>query len=655
MTGKSSPLNDEERGEMYTQYLKLIAAMRVAFGEKNKLLQELDRAPAARAATPQNARAYLVMNPTPLAPEELDEEAFARLVERAGPDFWRLRAVDPKFVASDTHPLVVGGSCAVETWAMGVLGWIDRIAPGRKAEYAERLLAMAPTVTHATGAMLTGQDFSVHYWEDRLWSQRLEAYGVPDALAKTTAAYERIQGAMERRARLINPRTTVAVVNFDELRLDEGPLQEWFEQIGVPFDPNFGIANVIYTYAGPRMLELTKRALAGRPEVAHLVNGQTHHVRLKQIDHNDWDATLAEFKPVILGAEPKGKIAELLDGSYPFRAGVAISRWVREANSNGLRSVASGFFDMPFGDHVMHMLPNVGGRYNGTIEALDELLASPVRLWHGNLPEHMAYLSTYLEEEVRGASEEMAGICHAIAECSKKVARLGDRVKKKRNRIPMLEVLCVLMGRFIEGTELNQQAGSPVPEALDELEARLGKMRTNFEGKQALSELDQADLAGAIDTLTVISSLRTGSRAQLSDSGRTLLTKLATEYRQEIVMLRDDQLPQNEAEHAAASAELERLRSMQRAKAAAEGTRGTVYPLKENMVVLHATQFLWDPDFRAFLLMVAEIDGRDMSKEDKIGAIKREIARILPKLEAYLKYIFLGGEYPLATRETRLY
>jgi len=123
----------------------------------------------------------------------------------------------------------------------------------------------------------------------------------------------------------------------------EGPLQRWFEEMGLDFDPNFGIAQVIYTYVGPQLLDLVKQALIDNHGISPADLSRFNlAARLKQIDHNDWDATMAQLKKAILTGEIDDSVKRLLE-KYPFRAGLQIAHWIRDTASANT-SAPSGFF-----------------------------------------------------------------------------------------------------------------------------------------------------------------------------------------------------------------------------------------------------------------------------------------------------------------------
>jgi len=110
--------------------------------------------------------------------------------------------------------------------------------------------------------------------------------------------------------------------------------------------------------------------------------------------------------------------------------------------------------------------------------------------------------------------------------------------------------------------------------------------------------------------------------------------------------------------------ELINLESQSRASLEKEKLLPAFYPPSENLIIAYATQFTFDPDFREFLRRVAEIergefilqdgllqnDERQRRLEDKKrkGQKIQELCQLIfPKLEAYLIYIFEGGDYPL--------
>ena len=110
-----------------------------------------------------------------------------------------------------------------------------------------KAILSAPTITHISGAMLGGYDYGVHYWETDMWRERVEReYGInhDEALTLVEEAYQRIHNAVQRRSRLINPRSVIINVNFDELDLNLA-IEQWLAQLGL--DPNdHRVLEVIY-------------------------------------------------------------------------------------------------------------------------------------------------------------------------------------------------------------------------------------------------------------------------------------------------------------------------------------------------------------------------------------------------------------------------
>jgi hypothetical protein len=297
-----------------------------------------------------------MLNPNSIAPEDLSEDDLRRLLKTLGPDGFRIRSINPRLLEDGASPLPLGGSCAIETWGMKLLDPFKK-QPENLRRLAEALLSLAPTISHITGAILPAGEMGVHFIEDGLWGQRIEdEYKVEDGRTKTTEAYQRIHAAVERRAKLAtgNPEYRLYPVRFEELHLLEGPLQRWFEEMGLDFDPNFGIAQVIYTYVGPELLDLVKQALINNHGISPADLSRFNlAARLKQIDHNDWDATMSQLKKAILTGEIDDSVKGLLE-KYPFRAGLQIAHWIRDTASANT-SAPSGFFDLFLGGKIYHM------------------------------------------------------------------------------------------------------------------------------------------------------------------------------------------------------------------------------------------------------------------------------------------------------------
>lgn len=635
----------------------------------------------------QNPNHYLIMNPSPFAPEELSREQIFCLYKLLGPDFFRLRAISPRLVEEGVFPLPIGGSCAIETFVVNKINATKD--PELRREIAKTALSLAPTFTHVSGGVLApGGEITigVHLIEDGLWGQRIEEeYGVPNGRQLTKEAYGRIHDALERRAKLVNPQSRLIPVNFDELNLIKEPLPRWFDEIGIHFERNFGIAQVIYTYMGPELLELVKNALVvnhGLPE--ELIAKYNLAARLKQIDHNDWDATINQLKSVILGAEPDEKQRELLT-RYPHLAGVKISQWIKE-NWQRIPSAASGFFDTPFNGGIMHM----HGPFLGTPlgEQFVELLTSPLWLNHTNVGPHLEVLRrSYLEE--RSSSSHTPD---SVGESKEKLKELMSQRQRLDTKIPSLEREITIREQTKSLIELLFTKGSNLEELTQKLQSITGEpsgIANKFESiLKGLSHKNQcSDMQEFISLLTEVVSSEEFQKGQASarlssddvwDSIIAIETlrkmvaifNINLDDREIAVVLQNQDLKFNQdlIDHAKdfymkkeeeslgrmrddlEKKKIERKKVEEELSSQTSGAKKSkdllpIFPLSSNLVICYATQFIFDQDFREFLRRAAEIN-QIPDKERRKNEIRALIAIIFPKLEAYIRYIFEGGDYP---------
>ncbi len=620
----------------HERFTGVTGAIRTVFRQSPKLLGEFDRARAAREATEEDAASYLVMNPHPWAPEERDPGEFNHLTEHLGRDSWRMRAGDDLLYGNSVKVLPVGGSCAIETWGMRTIERVRHHEADRLAQIADQLLAMAPTFSHATGALLTGGAHGVHFIEDRLWSDRLTQWGVGDAVHKVRAAYDRIHAAVERRACLINQDAQIVSINFDELALREGPIRRWFAEMGLEDDENFGVAEVLYTYCGPEMRDIVTGLL--RSAGHGWSDRVTHVVRAKQIDHNDWDSTMDRAaKSLVLNG---GKLPE--DATYAVRAGIAVARWVRRHRRENPSRV-SGFFDMPYGWGPIHMVPKLPA----TSDTTDALIASPVRLWHGNVAAHLDYLASMLEPanartempdeadlDLRARRGKANGaVAKAKGLCDRKTKLLAELAHAQRVYADLLQ------GKRPGSSDEDQTVFNAMIHRID-------RTLAGFEGR----ELTERDITDRM-MLRALREDLTGSTMR-PDLWRPMIERFEAD-RLASVTLAQTAFDQAERDLTAATRKLAAFDAQLSPRE--KPVIMTVYPLHTNLFVLYATQFLFDPDFRAFLHEIAQIDTSEQGKEYKQREIRRLCALIFPKLSAYLQYIMLGGEFPDVMRNTRVF
>jgi len=638
-----------------TNYNQVVDAVGSVFRERDSLIDEYDRAYYARKATADEyTSALLFTNPDPYALEELSSERQGILAQNVGPDFLRLRTIPLELTRDGNRPLVVGGSCAIETWGMRL---IEKLKQGQKEtipQIAESLLSMAPTWSHVTGALLTGADVAVHYWEDRLWAQRLSEWGVADAQELVRAGYKRIHEAVARRARLINQNSVLLDVSFDDLDLHEGPIQRWCQDLGLPYNPQFGIADVMYTYLGTEILQLVRRAVRRRhPELYRLVRDKTHHTRIKQIDHNDWDSGVADIKSIILGGEPNEHQRKLLEG-YPFQFGVKLASWVRTGGGRS-QALVGGFFDMPGDGQVAHMQPDIWGA-----RTILEQVSSSVRLTSRNVERHFAFLEGYLlcvkgpaPKRSEAEIEAKDGLKKSVVTATSEIAKAKTAIKRHADNLARMKGQVELLCLIVAGATINGASDS-----LNALLARLTSTQESIENREGEhTDEDKEDLA---DLKVILGNER---EIHLGETGRIkdlqLVHKLTESLPLEMVIVRSQAVvcivTQIVNERL-----LKRLEAEVKARVPVrdplEPFTRRLWPLASNPFLWYATQFLWDADFREFIIKAVELDeyrsSGDSTEEKKRRRLEATeelqslCIRLYPKLKRYLTYIMRGGDYP---------
>lgn len=622
----------------------------------------------------ENPRLYLILNPNPLSPEDLTPEQIAFLYSKIGPDLFRLRVINPMILKGDFLPL--GGSCAIETWGMELLTPLKR-NPELRAKLAETLLSFAPTISQVTGAILASGEFGIHFIEDGLWGQRIEdEYGVENGRIKTTQAYQRIHEAVERRSKLAtgNPNYQLIPINFDELQLLEDPLQRWFEEIGMPFDPNFRIAQVIYTYTGPELLELVIKSLVINHGLSQeSLKKYTVAARLKQIDHNDWDATMAELKPVILGELPNERQRELLK-NYPFYPGLAIANWIRR-NAEVNHSQASGFFDLPYEGRMYHMRNFYKPTRPEEIEDLIlKLQHDPRILRRGNLKNHLDYLRGFLEDSTDGRSTKTQPDKKAINKLISEVQSTQSKIKNLESQYRILDSIIKILTN--SQYQIDIQGFDSI---IDYIQKRFKgfvdslKKRYKLEGSliellsnPAVNSMDKEDLqrwCWLFNFLINYGKEKLGRNIEINDDyllppHLNLFEDQTQEYITHFHKLFSQELTPLKVKLDMERNNLSILQNNLQSTQNNEITypKATIFPLNRNLIIMYATQFTFDPDFRDFIKYIAQIlEDRSLSHEERRKKIVIASQMIFPKLEAYLRYIFEGGKYPVDLRNSRIF
>lgn len=375
---------------------------------------------------------------SPLARDPINStpEEFNNMVLNLGPDYVRVRSVPPQLLERASI-MPTGGSCPIETWGMRNMSDIQVgikkgiLTEDILASTAVQIVNLAPTITHISGALLSGQDASIHYIESDMWAERLVSYGIPEEKAQILiqGAYDRIHEAVARRAKLISSNATVIPVNFDELGLKDA-VAEWFDQIGTPYDPNRRIAEVIYTYNGPRQKELLLKALNSiiqrggltreEKEAAVSLLEKEYHVRGKQIDHLRW-GSMDLPKEVITGKRETTYDERIKYQNDPlYRMGIDINKDIFETHTKGNPDILCvGFADLPYNTAVQHEYRNLGVNFTGSPSnptERDKFLKSlqqsvdqnnPVRLHRLNIDAHLSFLQAHFLENGGNQSKEL--------------------------------------------------------------------------------------------------------------------------------------------------------------------------------------------------------------------------------------------------------
>ena len=676
--------------------------------------------------TPEHGdRAYLMFNPEAVDPLDLTDSDFDTLRQRVGDDVWRMRAVPPAILKPDEVILPTGGSCAIETagvrvcqWMKGRVGHADAEKAITEQEMAKRvdvLLESAPTVSHVSGGMLTGASHAVHFVEDGLWTSTVEQLGVSDASKKVKAAYDRIGKALERRAELVNPEATMDFVSFEELDLPTA-VGDWMQEVGITPGENFGLAEVMYTYMGPKILDLTRDALRkqytsseGREMPLEVANA-TRATRLKQMDHNTLASMDLPLGHVLRGESLTEEQAARAEEEYPYRACIAIAKDRKQSAENNPAQVG-GFMDLPYGETILHMTPELGRKSAGNegaassdfLVAVDSILEDPKRLTARNIESHYRMLKHLVDPQLAETRKslgvqkgtilgEMKKPAHSLKKLLTERTQRKDRVSKLKESIQFADAENRVLFAIIGGEEIefsNPDVLAAISRLKEQTDSLIGSIREREIGLSAgevLSELDAADLRDANHFLNVLDSMESSSviPSQYAKDAEPLIRKYqgkkskGIERDGQIVAEHEARLGVIMSEASKLDEELkpgrEKLYELERQMSELPSPT----PLTENPLVIHALQFTFDPNFRAFLTDVAELQdelklkvpkpiktkgGGDPSPEvlerqAEIESIttRKEVAQeslrnaseqILPRVISYYDYIYgRTDDYP---------
>jgi hypothetical protein len=651
--------------------------------------------------------AYTHFSPRGLDPQHIDPDAFEVAVNHIGtPDYVRVRSVPPQLLDPNISIIPTGGSCVIETHGMRTTSEIQAgirdgvLNPGYLTQVTRALVDIAPTITHISGAILGGHPQAVHYVESDMWASRIASYGIPveEAQTITSEAYLRINEAIKRRAKLINPQSTYIDVNFDELGLPEA-IGEWFRRLDLQYTGDHRIIEVIHTYVGPEQLSLLKNVLTYRINCDHLgpqekeaaqsMIGNSLHVRMKQIDHLRW-GSMNLPKGVIMGSRdmmPEEK--EQYESDFPYRMGIKVMQDVFNTHTDGsTKNAAVGFADLPTTyNGVQHESRNVGMQFTGKpgssefTASVQSQLTNPARLHRGNVEEHLNYLGKYIADnqayrqmlitEMSQTQAHLAPFTRALKEAEKRynvvVQQIGqyERTRSGQENIVMLvdvvvspdqkeitdelktvaSALRAQKEKALLGVQKKVQDQSPDAETVKDL-LKLPWLIT------ALREVEAGrlpELSGL--TREALEEIKSNASKQVQEVSRMIGSKTAElrEAEEHVRSARSTVEQHQDAQDRLTQIRLD-LEKM---------TAPSCFPLCDNPFIHHSMQFLWDSDFTVFMSEAVNIQEKrtrkELSRDQANETMRNLMGKIYPKLEAYILYLYGRIEYPYQLRHGRVF
>ncbi len=656
------------------------------------------------ANNPNWMSGYTQFSPTSRGPENLTPTEFETAVSNLGTsDYVRVRSVPGELTVRETNNMHTGGSCVIETWGVRTMTELrvamqnGLVTPEVVADTARKLVNLAPSITHASGALLGGQSEMVHLIESDMWASRLEnEFGVPhdEAQTETKAAYERINEIVKRRSKLINPDSTVLSVNFDELGLPQA-LSEWFSQMGLPYDPSFRIAEVIYTYMGPNELQLVQQALQRQldsdghngPVRAAMERAlqSDYHVREKQIDHLRW-GSMDLPKDVIMGLrEPSSEELEKMGNDPAFARGLIMMRdiYLRFATQNP-QALAVGFADLPtFRNGVQHETRlNFSGKL-GTpeetrtfLESVDQQFSNPARLHRNNVTEHLQFLRSYLADNSKekadtiGELTKLQATLAPLKKAQQGVDKAHQQFVQQEQSVAENQRYLTLSRTLTEGkvTHVKPTELEMVKKMRTSAEKSLQNAQRKVEEGSA-DDMTRADVQRLPEVVAYLDSLLAGSVPVQSGS---VVEYMGGQVRGAEKMEKElgNKLSEKQKALEVAQGEFVKVQAALPHYLSDESRMGELkkkleslnmqayFPLSDNPFVHHAMQFLWDPDFATLLRELVSVQEarstKQMSKDDSNRSARELMRKVYPKLESYIRYLYGQTEYPEEMRNSQL-
>jgi len=562
-------------------------------------------------------------------------------------------------------------------------------------------LDFAPTMSHISGGILSGQDSLVHLVESDMWSERIAEYGIekPEADELINQAYSRICDAIARRARLINPDAEVIHVNFDDLDL-VGSLTDWFQTMDIPYDPSHRVWEVIETYIAPAQRDLLRKALTTRLDTdTTLSEGERaaiqsllaakYHMRGKQIDHGRW-GSMNLPKEVIVGQRELNEDEIAAHGSegnidYAWMTGLRVMRdvYLRHTQGNPT-SIVTLFADIPgYKSTVQHQDREMGQRFNGRpgdekfLASLNACLENPRRLHRGNVEDHIAFLSLFTEDneqQRRDLIRQKVALIKQLKPYTDKAKKLNRARSKFEGRMTTYERRIgenenvLVFGNFVQAigrSESQVEINQTIMETAVTLNERLSGALASIRSKETHIDEDEADMAELPQVILFLEQIEAGEIPEASEVVRRRVNHLFEESEKSVAAFKASLL-EVEAQRTEIVAELhttEQDSAPMREEVVnfEEQIRAltiSYLPLAENPFVHHAMQFLWEPDFVAFLTHAVaiqeDLQERGRKYRGEANQRMRELSKaIYPKLTAYIKYLFGQIEYPHEVRESR--
>lgn len=441
----------------------------LSYRPKSRAYYDFNRVHGARKISEQRAsgqpvseelvKDYFTKAFNPAFIGDLSGNQFHRLTNEYGDTIYKISIVDQnlhrwlKNASEDEHILATGGVCAMESVDVRNIRALRMLPDGENLvkEYVKQAYTVFPSWTHVTGAIASTKGVNVLYDETFPWHLKIAEYGLENAEEKTQAVYKKYNTAVERFVQLVNKESILLRIPFTSLELDmSGELNKWFNEYHSyirALETKYGIEAleynaddfvrswVLYTYMGPRILEILKNTIKNMyPSIykENNLDNYTIHVRGKQFDHLTAERYSTWQHALLLEQEHSQdkKVLQLLNSKF-HRYELGAYSWARD-HIPAISSIGfAGFLDMNTYGHLHHETP-LEKPVLQNVEDIKAYFLSPLRLHSKNVDIVIDFLRLFRRPTSikfpKQLLESLTVTKHTLEKYDKKISSLRKQV-----------------------------------------------------------------------------------------------------------------------------------------------------------------------------------------------------------------------------------